>query len=461
VTVPNFGGFRPDEIERRDRETLWHPFTSMLEWEGEAPVVIDSAEGMELIDVRGKRYLDGGSSLWVNVHGHRHRAIDAAVRAQLDKVAHSTFLGLSNSPAVRLAGRLLSAAPEGLERVFYSDNGSTACEVALKMAFQFWRQNERPNPRRTVFACLREAYHGDTLGSVSVGGIDLFHATYEPLLFDTVTVPAPHCYRCPFGLEPDHCGMECADAAEEELDRHAGSLAGFIMEPLVQGAAGILVHPEGFLKRMSEACAKRGILFIADEVATGFGRTGTMFAVEQEDVNPDLMAVAKGLSGGYLPLAATLTTGRIYNAFRAPSRENKTFFHGHTYTGNPLACAAAEANIETFKKEDTLGRLKGKIDFLGRELERFRGLAHVGDVRQKGFMVGIELVADRDSKRPFPPETGVGAAVCRAARSRGVILRPLGDTVVIMPPLAMGEKDLGRVLEASWEGIREVTEKAR
>ncbi|MHC5078345.1 MAG: adenosylmethionine--8-amino-7-oxononanoate transaminase [Planctomycetota bacterium] len=421
------------------------------------PLVIEAAEGMELIDVRGNRYLDGISSLWVNVHGHRHGAIDGAIREQLGRMAHSTLLGLSNAPAVALAKRLVEKAPGGLSRVFYSDNGSTACEVALKMVFQYWRQRDPPDPKRTLFACLQEGYHGDTIGSVSVGGIPLFHATYGPLLFETVKLPAPYCYRCPFDLIPQRCGLACADAAEDRLDRNEGRVAGMIMEPLVQGAAGILVHPEGFLTRMKTACEKRGLLFIADEVATGFGRTGTMFAVEQEGVQPDLMALAKGMTGGTLPLAATLVRENLFEAFRAPYAEKRTFFHGHTYTGNPLACAAALANLDVFASEGTLEKMGKTAERLAGELRRFEDLPHVGDVRQKGFMVGIEIVEDRDSKRPFPVDRRIGARACMAARKRGVILRPLGDVVVVMPPLAMGEADLGRVLEATYEGIREVT----
>lgn len=450
---------KPEDFERLDQRILWHPFTQMSEWASEPPVVIERAEGMELIDVHGRRYLDGISSLWVNVHGHGHPRLDAAIRAQLDKVAHATFLGLSNVPAILLAEKLLRLAPESLARVFYSDNGSTACEVALKMAFQYWRQVSPPDRNRTLFASIEAGYHGDTIGSVSVGGIDLFHATYKPLLFPTVKLPAPYCYRCPFDLEPHACGLACASAAEEELQRNAGRLAALIMEPLVQGAAGMIVHPEGYLRRLRDACAKHGILFIADEVAVGFGRTGTLFACEQENVRPDLMALAKGLTGGTLPLAATLASERIFEAFRAPYADKKTFFHGHTYTGNPLASAAGLANLETFEAERTLETMQPKIAFLRESLGRFRDLEHVGDVRQKGFMVGIELVADRTSKKPFPVASRIGASACRAARKRGVILRPLGDVVIVMPPLAMDRGDLGRVLDAAYEGIRDATER--
>ncbi|MCU0722713.1 MAG: adenosylmethionine--8-amino-7-oxononanoate transaminase, partial [Planctomycetes bacterium] len=379
---------RAGDVERWDLECLWHPFTQASEWEKRRPVVVESARGMELVDVRGHRYLDGVSSLWCNVHGHRHPALDAAVRAQLGRVAHSTFLGLSNVPAVLLAKRLLGLAPAGLSRVFYSDNGSTACEVALKIAFQSWRQRRRPETRRTLFACLQDAYHGDTVGSVSVGGIELFHATYRPLLFETVKLPSPHCYRCPLGLEPERCGTACARAAEDALDRHEGRIAALVMEPLVQGAAGMIVHPPGFLRRMRAAAARRGILFVADEVAVGFGRTGTMFACEQEAVSPDLMAVAKGLAGGYLPLAATLATERLFAAFRGPAARNKTFFHGHTFTANPLACAAALANLDVFEAERTLQGVRERSTWLSGELRRFRDLPHVGDVRQKGLMAG-------------------------------------------------------------------------
>jgi adenosylmethionine-8-amino-7-oxononanoate aminotransferase len=415
-----------------DRRCLWHPFTQQRSWErDEPPIVIDHAEGTNLYDTDGRAYIDGVSSLWCNVHGHRHPAIDEAVSAQLGRVAHSTMLGLSHEPAVVLAERLLSIAPAGLSRVFYSDSGSTAVEVALKMAFQWWVQ--RGEPGRTGFVCLENAYHGDTLGAVSVGGIDTFHSLYRPLLFDT--------WRARAG-----------DA--EDLDRvlahHGERVAAVIVEPLVQGAAGMRLQPPGYLRRVRELCDKHGVLLICDEVATGFGRTGRMFACQHEDVTPDLLCVGKGLTGGYLPLAATLTTERIYDGFLGEADELRTFFHGHTYTGNPLACAAALATLEVFEREATLDRLASKIDLLQRNLaRRVAVLPLVAEVRQRGFMVGIELAGGAPGER-------LGHRVTLAARSRGAIIRPLDDVVVLMPPLAISEPDLCRLVAITASAIAEV-----
>src|SRR5215213_8056925 len=349
-----------------DRKHLWHPFTQQQSWADEDAVIVEEADGCELVDVNGRRYIDGVSSLWCNVHGHRHPAIDGAVREQMERVSHSTMLGLSHRPAIELAQRLVEIAPPGLTRVFYSDSGSTAAEIALKMAFQYWHQR---GERRTRFVSLREAYHGDTIGSVSVGGIDLFHSAYGPLLFDTLHA-------------------EPGDAADMErlLSAHAGEVAAVILEPLVQGAAGMIVHPEGYLRAVRELCDRHDVLLICDEVATGFGRTGRMFACEHEDVAPDLMCVAKGITGGYLPLAATLTTERIYEGFLGRHEEFRTFFHGHTYTGNPLACAAALATLRLFDQERTLELLQGKIALLGELLDPVARMAGVAEVRRRGFM---------------------------------------------------------------------------
>ena len=323
------------ELADIDKRVLWHPFTQQQGWCEEEPLIIERGAGCTLYDTDGNAYIDGVSSLWCNVHGHTHPQIDRAIRAQLERVAHTTMLGLSHPGAIELAQRLVDLAPPGLSRVFYSDNGSTASEVALKMAFQYWRH--RGEPGRNGFICLRDAYHGDTIGSVSVGGIDLFHACFGPLLFDA------------WQAEPGDAGDMAA-----LLQEHAGQVAAVIVEPLVQGAAGILTHPDGYLAAVRALCDEHDVLLICDEVATGFGRTGTMFACEQEDVAPDLMCVAKGLTGGYLPLAATLASERIYDAFLGEHEELKTFFHGHTYTANPLACAAALATLDVFETEGTL-----------------------------------------------------------------------------------------------------------
>jgi adenosylmethionine-8-amino-7-oxononanoate aminotransferase len=394
-------------------------------------VVIEHAEGTNLYDTEGNVYIDGVASLWCNVHGHRHPAIDAAVHAQLDRVAHCTMLGLSHEPGIELAERLLAVAPPGLTRVFYSDSGSSAVEVALKMAFQWWSQRGRPRQR---FICLENAYHGDTLGAVSVGGVDLFHSVYRPLLFDALQARAG---------DPD-------DLAKL-LERHRHEVAAVILEPLVQGAAGMLTQPEGYLRRVRELCDAHDVLLICDEVATGFGRTGRMFACQHEDVSPDLMCVGKGLTGGYLPLAATLATERIYDGFLGRVEDSRTFFHGHTFTGNPLGCAAGIANLETFQSERTLELLGPKVELLGRLLtHRVAGLPGVKEVRRRGFMVGIELA-------PRPPQDRLGHRVTLAARRRGAIIRPLGDVVVLMPPLAISEADLTRLVAITASAIAEAT----
>jgi adenosylmethionine-8-amino-7-oxononanoate aminotransferase len=412
-----------------DHDHLWHPFTQQQGWSEEEPLLIERGEGSYLFDRDGRRYIDGTSSLWCNVHGHRHPTIDRAVRDQLGRVAHSTMLGLSHPGAAELAGRLVAIAPAGLKRVFYSDSGSTAAEIALKMAFQYQAQRGGENARRTSFVKLREAYHGDTIGSVSVGGIDLFHAAYGPLLFET------------HAAEP-------GDAADLEriLAAHGTEIAAVIVEPLVQGAAGILTHPPGYLRAVRELCDRHGVLLICDEVATGFGRTGTMFACEQEGVAPDLLCLAKGITGGYLPLAATLTTEPVYEGFLGAPEEQRTFFHGHTYTGNPLACAAALANLDVFESERTIACLQPKIELLWERLEGIAAMPEVAEVRGRGFMVGIDL-------GEHEPALRIGHRVTLEARKRGAIVRPLGDTVVLVPPLSIATDDLEALLAIVAESI--------
>jgi adenosylmethionine-8-amino-7-oxononanoate aminotransferase len=420
-----------DELLAADRRHLWHPFTQQHGWcEEEPALVVDHADGTNLYDTLGNAYIDGVSSLWCNVHGHRHPAIDEAIRAQLDRVAHSTMLGLTHEPAIELAERLVALAPDGLTRVFYSDSGSAAVEIALKMAFQWWAQ--RGERQRTGFICLENAYHGDTLGAVSVGGIELFHSLYRPLLFDAWQARA-------------------GDAAhlDELLREHGEAVAAVIVEPLVQGAAGMLMQPDGYLRAVRELCDAHGVLLICDEVATGFGRTGRMFACEHEGVTPDLMSVGKGLTGGYLPLAATLANERIYDGFTGAFEEFRTFFHGHTFTGNPLACAAALATLECFERERTLERLQPKIELLERLLENDLGeRPDVAEIRQRGFMVGIEL-----AERPLHERAG--HRVTLAARRRGAVIRPLGDVVVLMPALAISEADLRRLVAITAASITE------
>jgi adenosylmethionine-8-amino-7-oxononanoate aminotransferase len=548
-----------DNLEAWDKTYLWHPFTQMSSFLQESPLIIKEARGIILKDVYGKEYIDGVSSLWCNIHGHRKKEIDRAIKGQLKQVAHSTLLGVSNIPSVTLAKRLVEIAPkrpEGhppLTKVFYSDNGSTAVEVALKMAFQYWQQSGHPEKRK--FLALQYAYHGDTLGAVAVGGIPQFHDTYRPLTFSptlkvrekpeehpnqsppplvgggrgselygaithpviaseakqspnekgpesssapppetvspspggrgkgeggsstasispppypppsrgreseysgaaTLFAPSPYCYRCPLGKDKETCQMACLGEMERILSKSHRELAAVIIEPLVQGAGGMIVHPQGYLKGVRELCGRYNVLLIADEVLTGFGRTGKMFACEHEGVVPDIMCLSKGLTGGYLPLAATLVTEDIFNAFLGD--RSRTFYHGHTFTGNPLACAAALASLEIFQKESVLRNLQPKIELLRERLKDFYELEHVGDVRQGGLIAGIELVKDRKTKESFPPSERIGHRVILEAGSRGALLRPLGDVIVIMPPLSITLKQLERLVDIVYSSIKAV-----
>ncbi len=442
-------------LEAWDKRYVWHPFTQMKEWRGSSVTVIEKGEGNSLIDTQGKRYLDGVSSLWCNVHGHRVKAIDSAVTKQLGKIAHSTFLGLSNVPAIELARRLVGIAPRGLTKVFYSDSGSASVEVALKMAYQYWKQ--KGHSEKKTFLKLKNAYHGDTLGSVSVGGIALFHEIFHPLLFKTLTAEAPYYYRDAFEGDFRKYSAFCAEKVERILKVHHKKICALIVEPVMQGAAGMLNQPPGYLRALRRLTRKYGVLLIADEVATGFGRTGSMFACERENVSPDLLCVAKGLTGGYLPLSATLTTEKIFGAFLGTYGEFKAFFHGHTYSANPLACAAALANLDLFERKDILKTLQPKIAFLARELSKLKTLAHVGDVRQEGLMAGVELVQDRRKKTPYPLTKKIGFKTALIARRKGLMIRPLGNVLVLMPPLSISTREVAFLCRVVRESIEEAT----
>ncbi|MBU0952291.1 MAG: adenosylmethionine--8-amino-7-oxononanoate transaminase [Elusimicrobia bacterium] len=442
-------------LKEWDKKYIWHPFTQMQDYEKEKPIIIEEGKGSYIKDTDGKRYLDGVSSLWVNVHGHRKKELDESIRKQLNRVAHSTLLGLGNIPSIELAKKLIEIAPKGLKKVFYSDSGSTAVEIALKMAFQYCQQTGQK--KKTKFISFVNAYHGDTVGSVSVGGMDLFHKIYKPLLFNTIKLNAPYCYKCHLGLNYPNCKLKCVNELENTLKKQHREIAGLIIEPLIQGAAGMLTQPQGYIRKVRELCTKYSVLMLADEVATGFGRTGKMFACEHENISPDIMCVAKSITGGYLPLAATLTTQEIYNGFLGDSSEQKTFFHGHTYTGNPLACAVAIASLELYKKEKLISKLHSKISFLRNELKRFNQLEHAGDIRQQGMMVGIELVKDKTTKKEYGWEEKIGIRVVNEARKHGVILRPLGSVIVLMPPLNISTKELKTLLDATFKSIKTTT----
>ena len=445
--------FTTDQLRHLDKRHIWHPFTQHKLWNEDDPLVITDADGMYLIDSDGTRYLDGVSSLWCNVHGHRVPEIDAAIRAQLDRVAHSTMLGLSNEPAIVLADRLMQIVPQNLKKIFYSDSGATATEVAFKLAAQNWHNIGRGE--KCEFVGFAEAYHGDTFGAMSVGRTEAFHKPYFPLLFKTHFAPTPFVYHSDTPGEPETVKERCLAALDDILREHGHHIAAVCIEPIVQGAGGMIVQPGGFLRGVRSLCDKHDVLLIADEVAVGFGRTGKMFACEHENVQPDMMCVAKGITGGYLPLAATLATRKIYDAFLGDPWEGKTFFHGHTYTGNPLACAAALASLDLFEKNDLVHQVQQKARRLAGLLEPLKQLPHVGDIRQKGFMVGIELVAAQATRKPFDPKKRTGAAVCKRLRNHGIILRPLGDVLVMMPPLAMDETELKEIVSAIYLELRD------
>ncbi|MFH1904294.1 MAG: adenosylmethionine--8-amino-7-oxononanoate transaminase [bacterium] len=442
------------KLKQIDLDHIWHPFTQMQEYGKEEPVIIEKAYDSFLVDIDGKKYLDGVSSLWVNIHGHRRKEIDRAIIKQIKKVSHTTLLGLSNTQTICLAKKLVEITPPNLKRVFFSDNGSTGIEIALKIGFQYWQQ--KGESQKNKFVSFIGGYHGDTLGAVSVGGMDLFHKKYKPLLFSSFKVPYPYCYRCSktFRL----CNMACLKGLKNILERKHEKIIGVIIEPLVQCAGGIIVAPKGFLRAVSKLCKKHGVLLIADEVATGFGRTGKMFACEHEKERPDIMVVAKGITGGYLPLAATLTTEEIYNQFLGEYDEHRTFYHGHSYTGNSLACAAALANIRIFEEDRVLESLEEKIEFLQVGLKGFNKLAHVGDIREKGMIIGIELVEDKDSRKQYPSGARIGHKVILEARKRGLIIRPLEDVIVLMPPLSIRIKELSQILKITYDSIQAVTE---
>jgi adenosylmethionine---8-amino-7-oxononanoate aminotransferase len=445
-----------EKLKQLDHDYLWHPFTQMQEWMGEEPCIIDRADGHYLIDVEGRKYLDGVSSLWCNVHGHRKKELDDAIKEQLDRIAHSTFLGLSHPPGIQLAQKLIEIAPKGLKRVFYSDSGATAVEIALKLAVQYWQL--KGEKKRTQIASLAEAYHGDTVGSMSIGYSETFHRFHKNLLFPVLRLTPPHVFRYYQRMNEADALSAAIIEAEKKLSENGLSLAALVMEPLMQGAAGMWSHSVEYVQALSEICGRHGILFILDEVATGFGRTGKMFACEHTGVTPDILCLAKGISGGYLPLAATLTTEEIFSAFLGEYKQFKTFFHGHTYTGNPLGCAAAIANLELFEKENILAEMQLRIGYLHKRLhEEFLPMAHVSDVRHWGYMTGIELVLEKSTRKSYAPELRIGHKVIHEARKRNVMIRPLGDIIILMPPLSIADNELAALLDITRDCVRVVT----
>lgn len=438
-----------------DKRYLWHPFTQMQDWLTEEPVIIERGEGCSLIDTAGNRYIDGVASMWTNVHGHNHPELNTALKTQLDKIAHTTLLGYSNIPAIELAKKLVEITPVGLNKVFYSDNGSTAVEIALKLAYQYWQH--KGEVQRKLFIHFDKAYHGDTIGAMSVGGIDTFHTTFDSLLFKGIRVSVPETYRST-GADDAAVKTRWLNAVERARSEHTGQIAGIILEPLIQGAGGMLISPQGFLKELAVLAKRWDTLLIVDEVMTGLGRTGKMWACEHEAVTPDLLCTAKGLAAGYLPLAATLTTDAIYDAFLGEYSDLKTFFHGHTFTGNPLACAVALENIAIFERENLLSQLQPTLEHFKNRLQTFYKHRHVGDVRVCGLAAGVALMKNPETDTPYPFEERMGIRVCKAALARGAILRPLVNTIVLMPPLQISIPELDALLDIVYASIDVVTQ---
>ncbi|MET3193677.1 adenosylmethionine--8-amino-7-oxononanoate transaminase [Bacillus sp. OAE603] len=445
------------ELSLKNKQYVWHPFTQMQDYINEEPLIISHGKDRKLFDVLGNEYYDGVSSIWLNVHGHNIKELNEAINEQLNKVAHSTLLGMANIPAILLAERLVNIAPDGLEKVFYSDSGATAVEIAIKMAYQYWR-NIGKNEKNT-FVTMKEAYHGDTIGAVSVGAINLFHQAYSDLLFPSIKLSYPHLYRSKYEGTRKDVTKAYLNEVENLFIEKADSIAALIIEPIVQGASGIIVMPPGYLKGLDALCKKYEVLLIADEVATGFGRTGKMFACEQEGITPDILTCGKGLTGGYLPVSATLTTNTIYEAFLGTYEEQKTFFHGHSYTGNPLGCAVALANLDLFEKNQLINHVEEISSFIEESLRTFYDLQHVGDIRQSGVMIGIELVLCKETKEPFHWNDRVGVRVTKRAKELGLLTRPLGNVIVFMPPLASTKSELEEMLNILYKAISDCTEK--
>lgn len=445
-----------EDLIQKSKQYLWLPFTQMKDYD-QHPLMIESGEGVKLRDTNGKAYYDGFSSVWLNVHGHRKEELNQAIREQLEHIAHSTMLGMSNVPATLLAERLVKLTPNGLDRVFYSDSGATAVEIAIKMAFQYWKNIGVKGKER--FITMKNGYHGDTVGAVSVGAIDVFHQLYQPLLFHSYKVPYPYVYRYENG-DAEACKKHCLHVLQETLEAHHHEVAALIVEPMMQGAGGMINMPRGFLRELKTLCEAYNVLVIFDEVATGFGRTGHMFACEHEGVTPDIMTAGKGLTGGYLPVAVTITSEKIYEAFYADYTELKTFFHGHSYTGNQLGCAVALANLDLMQKEQTVQGVQQRATFVEQQLAQLAELEHVGDIRQLGFMVGIELVQDKRTKEPFPWEQRMGYHVSLQMREDGMLTRPMGDVLVFMPPLCSTEHELAEMIQIMKQAILKTTLKA-
>lgn len=439
-------------LAEKDLKHIWHPCSQMKDYETFPPIVIDRAKGVYLYDAEGNRYIDMVSSWWCNLLGHCNERINGAVKAQLDQLEHVIFANFSHTPAITLCERLSEAVPEGLTKFFFTDNGSSAVEAAMKMSFQYHYQTG--NPQKRKFIALSGAYHGETLGALSVGGVDLYSELYKPLLLDVIRVQGPDCYRCKYHRRRETCEADCFADMQTAFEAHGDEICAAVVEPLLQAAAGMRIYPPVFLKKLRALCDRYNVHLIADEIATGFGRTGKMFACEHAGVSPDMMCLSKGLTGGYMPMALVATTDQVYDAFYADYAEGKAFMHSHTYCGNPLACSAAVEVLNILRDENILDQVNQKAVYFNRLIrERLGDLNWVGDIRQIGLINAVELVRDKTAKTAFDPKKRSGYQVYRQALKKGVLLRPLGDVIYFNPPLTVGEEALRAAVYACAECI--------
>ncbi len=447
-----------EEWIEKDLKYVWHPDTQMKQYEGKdfKPVLIEKGKGIYLYDADGNEYIDGVSSWWVNTLGHSNEQLNKILTEQAEKIEHVLLADFTHKPAIELAEKLIKLAGEPFSKVFYSDDGSTAVEVALKMAYQYWYQKGKPEKK--YFVSMTDSYHGDTLGSVSVGGIDIYKKIFSPLVFDTIKVCAPFCYRCPKGRKSENCSLNCIEEVENLFKQRNGEIAAIIVEPLVQGAAGMRMYPAGYLTKLRELCDRHDILLIDDEVAMAFGRTGKYFAYEHAGIKPDIFCVAKGITAGYIPLAATITTNKIYNAFYDDFSTLKTFYHGHSFTGNPVACAIAVENLKIMEQEKIIDNLQPKIKKLKSCLDKFKTLEHAGDIRHTGMIGAVEMVKDKNTKEPYNFDDRMGHRVFLEALKNGAILRPIGNVIYFMPPLIITEQEIEKLTDIAYSAIKKVTE---
>lgn len=441
-------------LQKRDLNHVWHPCSQMKDYEDFPPIVIKRGKGIYLYDENEKQYIDAVSSWWVNLFGHSNERISTALANQAFQLEHVLFANFTHEPAIFLSEKLTNLAPNGLTKVFFADNGSSAIEVALKMSFQYHMQKNNPNKKR--FLALTDAYHGETLGALSVGGVDLYNEVFQPLLLDTVRAQGPDCFRCPFNESPNHCNTPCLSFVEEKLKQHHEELSAIIIEPLIQAAAGMKMYPPSYLKGLKELCLQYDVHLIADEVAVGFGRTGTMFACEQAEITPDFMCLSKGLTGGYLPLSVVLTTEDVYEAFYDDYATMKAFLHSHSYTGNPLACRVALEVLQIFEDDHYIEQIQEKSAYM-QELasQVFQHQPYVGEYRQTGMVGAIELVKDKETKEPFLSEERIGYKIYQIALEKGLLLRPLGNILYFMPPYVMTKGEIKTMIDTTNEAIQQ------